>query len=73
MRQIRTFWCLVGVHNHASSRAIGVSTAVLIVGPELRSRARWEVVNKPWARSAGASLYLYAPLVSRAYLRTRRE
>jgi hypothetical protein len=25
MRQIRTFWCPVGVHNHASSRAIGVA------------------------------------------------
>ena len=35
-RQIRTFWCPVGMHNHASSRAIGVGTAVLIASPELR-------------------------------------
>jgi hypothetical protein len=34
-RQIRTFWCPVGMHNHAGSRAIEVGTAVLIVGPEL--------------------------------------
>ena len=46
-RQIRTFWCPVGMHNHASSQAIGAGTAVLIVSPELRSRARWDVVNKP--------------------------
>ena len=46
-RQIRTFGCPVGMHNHASSRAIGVGTAVLIAGRELCSRARWEVVNKP--------------------------
>ena len=58
-----------GMHNYASSRAIGVGTAVLIVSPELCSRARWGVVNKPLARSAGASGY--APLVSSAYLRTR--
>src|SRR5262252_6464881 len=34
-RQVRTFWCPVGTHNHASSRAIGVGTAGLIVGPQL--------------------------------------
>src|SRR5690242_18148943 len=69
--QIRTFWCPVGMHNHASSRTIGACIAVLIVSPELRSRARWTVVNKPSARSADASGY--APLVSSAYLRIRRE
>ena len=45
--QIRTFWCPVDMHNHASSGAIGVGTAALIVGPELCSRARWQVVNNP--------------------------
>ena len=39
MRQIRTFPCPLSMHNYASSRAIGAGTAVLIVGPELRSRA----------------------------------
>ena len=70
-RQIRAFWCPVGMHNHASGRAIGAGTVLLIVSPELCSRKRWNVVNKPLARSVGASGY--APLVSRAYLRTRRE
>jgi hypothetical protein len=46
-RQIRTFWCPVDMHNHASNGAIGVGTAALIIGPELCSRARWEVVNRP--------------------------
>jgi len=35
--------CPPGMHNHASSRAIGVGTAVLIIDPELRTRARWDV------------------------------
>jgi hypothetical protein len=70
-RQIRTFWCPMGMHNYASSRAIGAGAAVLIVSPEWCSRARWDVVNKLSARSAGASGY--APLVSWAYLRSRRE
>jgi hypothetical protein len=35
-RQIRTFSWPVAMHNHASSRAIGVGAAVLIVGPGLR-------------------------------------
>ena len=40
-RQIRTdSWCPVGMHDHASSRAIGVGTAVLIVSPEVCSRRR---------------------------------
>jgi hypothetical protein len=34
------------MHNHASSRVIGLGIAVLIVGPELCSKAWWEVVNK---------------------------
>jgi hypothetical protein len=46
-RQKRTFTPIAPMHNHASSGAIGVGTAVLIAGPELRSRARWDVVNKP--------------------------
>ena len=70
-RQIRTLWCPAGRHNHASSRAIGAGTDVLIVSPESWSRARRDVVNKPWVRSAGASGY--PPPVSWAYLRTRRE
>ena len=62
MRQIRKFWCPAGMHNHASSRAIGAGPVVLIVSPELCSRARWDVVNKHRRESAGASGY--APLVS---------
>ena len=30
LRQIRAFWCPVDMYNHASSRGIGVGTAVLI-------------------------------------------
>jgi hypothetical protein len=54
-----------------SSRAIEAGTAVLIVGPELCLRTRWDAVNKLSARSAVLSVY--APLVSWDYLRTRRE
>ena len=54
-RQIRTFWFPVSMHNHASSWAIGAGTALLIVNPKWCSRAPSEVVNKPWARRAGAS------------------
>ena len=35
-RQIPTFRCPVSMHNHASSRAIGAGTTVVIVSPELR-------------------------------------
>jgi hypothetical protein len=58
-------WCPVGHAIYASNRAIGAGPAVLILGlAELCSRARWDAVYKPYARSAGASGY--APLVGRA-------
>ncbi len=44
---------LVGMHNYASSQAIGAGTAVVIVSPELCSGARWHAVNKPWAAKRG--------------------
>ena len=54
--------------NHASSRAIGMGAAVLIVGPELCSRARWDDVKTIDAKRGCASSS--APVISWAYLRT---